>query len=186
MVGEAYTLRFVPAREDVTDTRNNLHQRAFDECPAGAVLVIDAQRELEACTCGDLLIARLKARAAAGIVTDGGFRDSQEIAQLGFPAYHARPVPPPSFLRLHAVALNEPIGCARVAIYPGDIMVGDVEGVVVIPAAMAKEIAEQAHELSNYDEFAAEQIRAGRSVVGLYPPTDASRSEHAAWLKNKT
>jgi regulator of RNase E activity RraA len=185
MVGEAFTLRFVPAREDVTDTRNNLHQRAFDECPAGAVLVIDAQRELEACTCGDLLVARLKALGAAGIVTDGGFRDSAEIAQLAFPAYHARPVPPPSFLRLHAVALNEPIGCARVAVYPGDIVVGDVEGVVVLPAAMANEIAEQAQELSNYDEFAAEQVRGGRSVVGLYPPTDASRAEHAAWRKHK-
>jgi regulator of RNase E activity RraA len=185
MVGEAFTLRFVPARDDVTDTRNNLHQRAFDECPAGAVLVIDAQRELEACTCGDLLVARLKARGAAGIVTDGGFRDSQEIAQLAFPAYHARPVPPPSFLRLHAVALNEPIGCARVAVYPGDIMVGDAEGVVVIPASMAGEVAQQAHELSDYDEFAAEQIRGGRSVVGLYPPTDASRAEHSVWRKKK-
>ena len=186
MVGEAFTMRFVPAREDVTDMRDNLHQRAFDQCPAGAVLVIDAQRELEACTCGDLLVARLKARGAAGIVTDGGFRDSEEIAQLGFAAYHARPVPPPSFLRLHAVALNEPIGCARVAIYPGDIMVGDVEGVVVVPAAMANEIAEQAHELSQYDEFAAAQIQGGRSVVGLYPPTDAARAEHAAWRKKKT
>ena len=183
MVGEAFTMRFVPAREDVTDTRNNLHQRAFDECPAGAVLVIDAQRELEACTCGDLLIARLKARGAAGIVTDGGFRDAMEVEKLQFPAYHARPVPPPSFLRLHAVALNEPIGCARVAVYPGDIVVGDGEGVVVIPAAMANDIAEQAHELSSYDEFASEQIKGGRSVVGLYPPTDASRAEHAEWRK---
>lgn len=186
MVGEAFTMRFVPAREDVTDTRNNLHQRAFDECPAGAVLVIDAQRELEACTCGDLLVARLKARGAAGIVTDGGFRDAQEIAQLAFPAYHARPVPPPSFLRLHAIALNEPIGCARVAVYPGDIMVGDAEGVVVIPASMASEIAGEAHEASSYDEFVAEHIRGGRSVVGLYPPTDISRAEYAAWRKKKS
>lgn len=186
MVGEAFTMRFVPVREDVTDMRDNLHQRAFDECPAGAVLVIDAQRELEACTCGDLLVARLKARGAAGIVTDGGFRDSNEIEVLNFPAYHARPVPPPSFLRLHAVALNEPIGCARVAIYPGDIMVGDAEGVVVVPAALANEIAEQAHELSQYDEFAAAQIQGGRSVVGLYPPTDASRAEHATWRKKNT
>src|SRR5438067_1484547 len=185
MVGEAFTLRFVPAREDVTDNRDNLHQRAFDECPAGAVLVIDAQREIEACTCGDLLVARLKARGAAGIVTDGGFRDSNEIKHLSFPAYHVRPVPPPSFLRLHAIALNEPIGCARVAVYPGDIMVGDAEGVVVIPAQMANEIAGQAHEMTLYDEFAAEEIKRGRSVVGLYPPTDASRAEHSAWRAKK-
>lgn len=185
MVGEAFTLRFVPAREDIVDDRNNLHQRAFDECPPGAVLVIDAQRETEACSCGDLLIARLKARGVAGIVTDGGFRDTPDIARLAFPAYHVRAAPPPSFLRLHAVAIGEPIGCARVAVYPRDIVVGDAEGVVVIPARMANEVAAEAHDMTLYDEFAAEQIRGGRSVVGLYPPTEASRAEHAAWRSKR-
>ena len=183
MVGEAFTLRMVPAREDVEPGK--LHQQAFEDCPPGAVMVIDAQRELEACTCGELLIARLKARGVAGIVTDGGFRDTPEIAELAFPAYHVRPVPPPSFLRLRAIAVGEPIGCARVAVYPRDIVVGDAEGVVVIPAAIADEVAAEAHEMTLYDEFAAEQIRGGRSVVGLYPPTDASRAEHAAWRKKK-
>jgi len=185
MVGEAYTLRFIPAREDLIEKGNLLHQRAFDECPAGAVLVIDAQRELEACTCGDLLIARLKACGAAGVVTDGGFRDAAEIARLGFPAYHARPAPPPSHLRLYAIATGEPIGCAGVAVFPGDVVVGDTEGVVVIPAHLADEVAAQTHEATEYDEFSAEQIKAGRSVVGLYPPTEASLAEHAAWRKKK-
>lgn len=185
MVGEAFTLRLIPAREDIQDHTENLQQQAFEQCPPGAVLVIDAQRETEACTCGDLLIGRLKARGVAGIVTDGGFRDTPDIARLGFPAYHARPAPPPSFLRLRAVAIGEPIGCARVAVYPQDIVVGDAEGVVVIPARLADEIAAEARDMTLYDEFAAEQIRAGRSVVGLYPPTDASKAEHSAWRKKK-
>ncbi len=181
MVGEAFTLRLIPAQEDLDGNANSLQQRAFEECPPGAVLVVDAQRETEACTCGDLLIGRLKSRGVAGIVTDGGFRDTPDIARLAFPAYHTRPAPPPSFLRLQAIAINEPVGCARVAVYPLDIVVGDGEGVVVIPARLANEIAAEAHEMTLYDEFAAEQIRAGRSIVGLYPATEASRAEHTAW-----
>ena len=183
MVGEAFTLRLIPAREDLGS--ENLQQRAFEECPPGSVLVIDAQREIEACSCGDLLIARLKARGVAGIVTDGGFRDTPEIARLAFPAYHVRAAPPPSFLRLRAIAIDEPIGCARVAVYPRDIVVGDAEGVVVIPAQLANEIAAEAHDMTLYDEFAAEAIRGGRSIVGLYPPTEASRAEHLAWREKR-
>lgn len=186
MVGEAFTLRFVPAREDVGGMASyaagpSVHQRAFEECPPGHVLVIDTHDELDACTCGNLLIGRLKVRGAAGIVTDGGFRDAAEIAGLDFPAYHRRAVPPPSFLGLHGVDLNVPIGCAGVAVYPGDIMVGDVEGVVVIPAAMANVVAEEAWEMTRYESFAAEKIREGRSVYGIYPATDASRAEYAGW-----
>jgi regulator of RNase E activity RraA len=186
MVGEAYTLRFIPAREDIdrpdTYSRNdNLHRRAIEECPPGQVLVVDTQRETRACTCGDLLVARLKARGAAGIVTDGGFRDTPDIAGLDFPAYHRRAIPPASFSRLHAVELNGPVGCAGVAVYPGDIVVGDHEGVVVIPAHIANEVAEEAGQMTRYDEFAAEKIREGRSIFGLYPSDEASRAEFAAW-----
>src|ERR1700742_2880007 len=96
MVGEAYTLRFVPAREDLGGMASyaagpSIHQRAFEECPPDHVLVIDTRDQLEACTCGNLLVARLKARGVAGVVTDGGFRDSDEVAALGFPAYHRKP-----------------------------------------------------------------------------------------------
>jgi regulator of RNase E activity RraA len=190
MVGPAVTLRFVPARADVGGMAAyaagpSLHQRAFEECPAGAVLVIDTHNETEACTCGDLLVGRLKARGAAGIVTDGGFRDTQDVARLDFPAYHRGPAPPPSFIALHAVALDQPIGCAGVAVYPGDIVVGDATGVVVIPAHLAGEVAEEACEMTRYEEFAAEQIRDGRSIYGLYPPTEASRAEHAAWRRTR-
>lgn len=182
MVGEAYTLRLIPAREDTGSMPSSVgnlavHQRAFEECPPGHVLVIDTGRETDACTCGNLLIGRLKARGVAGIVTDGGYRDIEEIARIGLPAYHARPAPPPSYLRLHAVALNEPIGCAKVAVYPGDVIVGDSDGVVAIPVALANEIAAEANELTQYDAFAAQEIASGRSLHGLYPPSDAARAE---------
>lgn len=190
MVGEAFTLRFVPAREDIGGMASyaagpSTHQRAFEECPPGHVLVADTHGETNACTCGDLLIGRLKARGAAGIVTDGGFRDAAELEQLGFPAYHRQPVPPPSFLGLHAVELNGPIGCAGVAVYPGDIMVGDTEGVVVIPAAIANDVAAEAWEATRYEEYASEMIREGRALYGLYPATEASRADHAAWRKQR-
>lgn len=190
MIGEAFTLRFIPAREDVGGmaayaAERSLHQRAFEECPPGHVLVVDTHQETDACTCGNLLVARLQARGAAGIVTDGGFRDTPDIAALAFPAYQTQSAPPPSFLRLHAVELNQPIGCARVAVYPGDIVVGDSEGVVVIPAAVANEVAEDAHAMTLYEAFAAEKVREGRSIFGLYPATEASRAEYEGWARGR-
>jgi regulator of RNase E activity RraA len=190
MVGEAFTLRFVPAREDVGGMASyaeapSIHQRAFEECPPGHVLVIDARGEVEACTCGSLLIARLKVRGGAGIVTDGGFRDSIAIATLGFPAYHRGPAPPPSFTRLHAVELNGPIGCAGVAVYPGDVMVGDAEGVLVLPARVAEDVAAEAVEMARYEAFAAAKIRDGHRIYGLYPAGDAALAEYRLWARKR-
>jgi regulator of RNase E activity RraA len=186
MVGEAFTLRFVPMREDVeaqppSGTAGAMHQRAFDECPAGFVLVMDARGETRGCCCGDLLIGRLKARGCAGVVTDGGFRDTQDVVKLNFPAFQQRPAPAPSFGHLHAVELNVPIGCSDVAVYPGDVVVGDSEGIVVIPGGLANAVTEEAWSQAQYDTFAAEQIAAGREVVGLYPATTESRNEFERW-----
>jgi regulator of RNase E activity RraA len=190
MVGEAFTLRFIPARDDIGGMASyaagpSLHQRAFEECPPGHVLVIDTRDQVEACTCGNLLVARLQARGVAGIVTDGGFRDSGEIATLNFPAYHRKPVPAPSFLHLHAVELNGPIGCGGVAIYPGDVIVGDHEGVIVVPAAMADDVAAEAFEMARYDGFAAEKIKDGRSIYGLYPASEQSQAEYRHWRRDR-
>ncbi|HUC63670.1 MAG TPA: ribonuclease activity regulator RraA [Alphaproteobacteria bacterium] len=188
MVGPAYTLRFIPAREDLEGKAGGglgLHQRAFEECPPESVLVLATGEETEACCCGNLLIGRLKARGVAGVVTDGGYRDVTEVAALGFPAYHVRPAPAPSFLRLHAAALDEPVGCAKVAIFPGDVIVGDAEGVVAIPASLAVEVAEEAVRLARYDGFAAERIAQGRSLAGLYPPGESARAEFEDWDRAK-
>ncbi len=185
LVGEAYTLRFVPAREDVGagsyGTAANVHQRAFEDCPPGHVLVMDTRGETRGCSCGDLLIGRLKARGCAGIVTDGGFRDTLDIEGLDFPVYQRCAVPAPSFGYLHAAEANVPVGCGDVAVYPGDIIVGDQDGVVVIPAAIANEIAETAYEQTEYETFAAGEVAKGRTIIGLYPATEQSMAEFRAW-----
>jgi regulator of RNase E activity RraA len=190
MVGPAFTLRFVPARDDVGGISSyggpsNVHQRAFEECPPGGVLVMDTRGEIRGCSCGDLLIGRLKARGCAGIVSDGGFRDTPDIMALGFPAYQRCAVPAPSFGVLQAIESNVPVGCGDVAIYPGDIMVGDAEGIVVIPLALANRIAEEAFEQTRYDSFAAQEVARGRTVIGLYPATDQSRADYQAWLREQ-
>lgn len=119
------------------------------------------------------------------MVTDGGFRDTADIARLGFPAYHTRAIPPASFSCLHAAELEVPIGCAGVPVYPGDIVVGDSEGVVVIPQQLANAVAEEAYEMTRYDEFAMEKIGEGRAIFGLYPSDETSRGEFNEWQAAK-
>ena len=189
MVGEAYTLRYIPAREDLDTLDVFLDpahpQRAGVEgCPPGHVMVIDSRGDADAASAGGILIARLMRRGAAGIVTDGGFRDTPDIEALEIPAYHVRPSAPTNLMRHHAIDINAPIGCGRVAVYPGDIIVGDGEGVVVIPAHLANEIAEEAHEMTAYEDFVLERVLAGETIVGLYPPTDQSNLDSfAEWRK---
>jgi regulator of RNase E activity RraA len=177
MVGEAYTLRYIPAREDLNTIevfKNPGHPQrlAIEECPAGSVLVIDSRKDARAASAGSILITRLMKRGVAGIVTDGGFRDSPEIAQLAIPAYHQRPSAPTNLTVHCALDINVPIACGDVAVYPGDIMVGDGEGVVVIPAHLADEIANEAVEMTAFEDFVSEKVLAGQSIIGLYPPTD--------------
>ncbi|MCE7527092.1 ribonuclease activity regulator RraA [Polynucleobacter sp. IMCC 30228] len=179
MVGEAYTLRYIPAREDLNTIdvfKSPLHPQrlAIEDCPAGSVLVIDSRKNARAASAGSILISRLMKRGVAGIVSDGGFRDSPEIAQLAIPAYHQRPSAPTNLTIHCAIDLNVPIGCGDVAVYPGDIVVGDGEGVVIIPAHLADEIANEAVEMTAFEDFVSEKVLAGQSIVGLYPPTDAA------------
>ncbi len=187
MVGEAYTLRYIPAREDlnsiaVFQDRAHPQRKAIEECPPGAVLVIDSRKNPRAASAGGILVSRLMKRGVAGVVTDGGFRDSPEIAQLPFPAYHNRPSAPTNLTLHQALDINVPIGCGDVAVWPGDVIVGDREGVVVIPAAIADEIAAEAVEMTAFEDFVAEKVMEGRSILGLYPPTEEqNRTEFAAW-----
>jgi regulator of RNase E activity RraA len=187
MVGPAFTLRFIPAREDIDSMAayarsDNLHRRAIEECPAGSVLVIDARGETRVSSAGDMMAARLVARGAIGLVTDGGFRDVQGIRQTGLPAYQRVAATAATPIALHPVELNVPVGCAGVAIYPGDLMVGDASGVVAVPSHMAEEVAREAYKAAQYEEFAELQIARGRSLFGLFPATPESESEYRAWL----
>lgn len=190
MVGPAFTLRFIPAREDI-DTmaeyarETHVQRRAIEECPPGHVLVIDAMGETGAASAGDIMLARLQVRGAAGVVTDGGFRDTADIAALNFPAFHTRPAAPSSPIRLHPADLNLPIGCGGVAVYPGDILVTDRDGVIVLPAHLADEVAEQAMDMTGYEAFAAAKVAEGRSIFGLFPATPESRAEYALWRKDR-
>ncbi|WP_062365006.1 ribonuclease activity regulator RraA [Variovorax paradoxus] len=187
MVGEAFTLRYMPAREDlnpitVFNDRNHPQRQAVEQCPVGAVLLMDSRKDARAASAGGILVSRLMKRGVAGVVTDGGFRDSPDIAKLGFPAYHQRPSAPTNLTLHQAIDINVPIGCGDVAVWPGDVVVGDAEGVIVIPAAMPDEVAAEATEMTVFEDFVQEKVLEGRSILGLYPPTDEqSRTEFAAW-----
>jgi regulator of RNase E activity RraA len=188
LVGPAYTLRYIPAREDldhigVFEDRSHPQRKGVEECPPGAVFVIDSRNDPKAASAGGILVTRLMKRGIAGVVTDGGFRDSGEIARLPFPTYHREPSAPTNLIRHHAIDLNVPIGCGDVPVYPGDIMVGDEEGVVVIPQGIADEVADEAFEQTVFEDFVQEQVNAGRGIFGLYPPDDATREEFKRWRK---
>lgn len=191
MVGEAFTLRYIPAREDLNPItvfldRKHPQRTAIEECPPGAVLVIDSRKDARAASAGGILVTRLMVRGVAGVVTDGGFRDSPEIAAMTFPAYHNRPSAPTNLTLHQAIESNVPIGCGDVAVWPGDIVVGDREGVIVVPAGIADEIAREAVEMTAFEDFVVEKVQQGRSILGLYPPTDEqSKVDFAAWRKAK-
>jgi regulator of RNase E activity RraA len=187
MVGPAYTLRYIPAREDLNSIEvfkdpNHPQRVAVEQCPVGAVLVMDSRKDARAASAGGILVARLMVRGVAGVVTDGGFRDSPEIAKYSMPAYHTRPSAPTNLTLHQALDLNLPIACGDVAVWPGDIVVGDAEGVIVIPAHLADEIALEAVEMTAFEDFVQQEVMKGRAVIGLYPPTqEQSRIDFAAW-----
>ena len=191
MVGEAFTLRYMPAREDLNKVevfRDRAHpqRKAVEDCPPGAVLVMDSRKDARAASAGAILLTRLKQRGVAGVVTDGGFRDSAEIAKLGFPAFHHRPNAPTNLTLHQAIEINVPIGCGDAPVFPGDVILGDSDGVIVIPAHLAEEIANEAFEMTVFEDFVTEQVKQGRSILGLYPATDEQTlADFAVWRKEK-
>ena len=186
MVGEAYTLRYIPAREDIDVIEvfkdpSHPQRKAVEAIPPGHVLVMDCRGDASVASAGSILVTRMMVRGAAGVVSDGGLRDSPEIAQLPFPTYCAGPSAPTNLIKHHAVDLNVPIGCGGVPVFPGDIVVGDGEGVVVIPADIADDVAQEAADQDVFETFVSEKVRAGASIVGLYPPNEATQKEYAQW-----
>ena len=191
MAGPAYTLRYIPAREDldhigVFQDHGHPQRKAVEEIPAGHVLVIDSRGDASAASAGSILVTRMMVRGVAGIVTDGGLRDSHEIAALAIPSYCQGPSAPTNLIKHHAADLNVPIGCGGVPVYPGDIMVGDAEGVVVIPRGIAEAVAHEGRAQTLFEDFVTEQVLAGRGIFGLYPPTDpATDGQFKAWCSAK-
>lgn len=191
MVGQAFTLRYIPAREDrneITVFRNDDHPQrlAVEQCPAGYVLVMDSRQDARAATAGSILITRLQVRGCAGVVTDGGFRDAEGIGELEMPAFHSKPSAPTNLTLHEAMDVNVPIGCGGAAVFPGDVVVGDGDGVIVIPAHIADEIAEECSGMEDFEAFVLESVLDGYPIIGLYPPTDEKTIERFnAWLSEK-
>jgi len=191
MVGQAYTLRYIPAREDLNPIsvfQDPTHPQrvGVEECPPGHVMVIDSRKDPRAASAGSILVTRMMKRGCAGVVTDGGFRDAPEIGKLDMPCYHNRPSAPTNLTHHQAIELNGPIGCGDVAVFPGDVIVGDQEGVVVIPLHLAESIADGATEMTAFEDFVTEEVQNGRAVIGLYPATtDQAQADFVEWRKRR-
>lgn len=187
MVGPAYTIRTIPAREDLNKLevfRDHAHpqRRGVEECPPGHVFVVDSRKDPRAASAGGILVTRLMVRGVAGVVTDGGFRDAADIAKLAIPAFHARPSAPTNLTLHQPIEANVPIGCGDAPVFPGDILVGDNDGVIVIPAHIVEEVAQEATEMTAFEDFVQEQVAGGQPILGLYPPTDETNlARFAEW-----
>ncbi|MEO8145501.1 MAG: ribonuclease activity regulator RraA [Betaproteobacteria bacterium] len=190
LVGEAYTLRNIPAREDIDhigvyDNPEHPQRKAIETAPPGSVLVIDCREDARFASAGGILLRRLEVRGVAGMVTDGGLRDTPEIAARSFPVYCKAPAAPISLIGHHAVESNVPIACGGVAVYPGDVIVGDGEGVIVIPRGIADEVAADTFEQEKLEEFVQQEIASGHPLPGTYPPNAETKARYEVWRKER-
>ncbi len=185
--GPAYTLRYMPGREDIcqppkpTDP-DNAQRIAVEGTPKGHVLVIGTGGETRAGTLGDILAWRLKMRGLAAVVSDGAMRDAPVLAELDFPIFAAANAAPASMTNLHPVEVQTPIGCGGVPVFPGDVLVGDLDGVVVIPRHLVEEVARDSAEQERMERFVQLRVRQGQAIPGLYPPNDETKAAYAEWL----
>lgn len=183
MVGQAFTLRYIPAREDVDTVeafKSPVHPQrlAVETVPAGMVLVSDCRQDASAASAGSILLSRLEYRQCAGFVSDAGIRDCDDASDMNMPIFCAKPSAPTNLTKHHAVDIQVPIGCGGVAVNPGDVLVGDGDGIIVIPLEIAEEVAEQAIAMELYEDYVLEKVRAGSKVIGLYPPNPETLEEY--------
>lgn len=188
MVGPAATVRYIPAREDIdgseySSSPDNFQRKAIDTIDEGHVLVLDCRNLAEVAGIGAVLARRLIYRRCAGVVLDGGVRDTADIAELGLPTFCLGPAAPANLVAHHASDMNQPIACGGVAVYPDDIIFGDSEAVIVIPRKWADEITEEAVALDAQEEFLKQEIEAGKSTFGVYPPNAETLERYRNWDK---
>ena len=188
MVGEATTLRLVPAREDLATfdaiSKPDYAQRvAIEGTRPGQVLVVEARGEMGAAVGGEVYMTRLQVLGAAGYVIDGCVRDYPTIQKMGFPVYAKGAASPPHPVKHLAIEVDCPIGCAGVLVMPGDILVGDGEGVVCVPRHVAEQVAQSGADLDQLETFVLEKLRAGAPVPGTYPPNEATLKEYENWKR---
>lgn len=188
--GRAFTLRMIPAREDIdtyatlttTPNADNLQWVGVEQVQPGDVMVIDSRRDGTAASMGNMLVTRMMKRGARGVVTDGAFRDGQELSQMDFPTWCAG-VTATTRLSFHHVAdLQVPVACANVAVYPGDVIHGDADNITVIPAHLAADMADLCEAQDDIEAYLALRVQAGEALWGLYPPSPETRAQHQAWV----
>ena len=187
VVGPAFTIRFVPGREDLSGpesyARSPSFRDAIEAAPAGSVVVIDGCGNPAGATLGDILVARLARKGVAAAVTDAPVRDADEIRAVGLPVLSAGVAAPPSIIGLAFAGFGEIVGCGGVAVRPGDVMVCDNDGAVVVPVELAAEVAQAGMEQERFERFVQQRVKAGASVLGLYPPEPAAVAAYEAWLE---
>ena len=187
VVGPAFTLRFVPAREDLAKPESWASPRstraAIEDMPAGVVCVADARALTDAGIFGDILVARMGKRGVAALVTDGSMRDAEGIVKCDLPIWCADVAAPSSVGGHTFVGWQEPIGCGGVAVFPGDIVVADKDGAVLVPIALVEEVARLATEQEAFESWALGEVLEGASLPGLYPPNEATKARYAAATK---
>ena len=184
-VAEAYTLRFTPAREDLSRDElladpNYPPRKAVEAIPAGHALVVDCRGDTRAGVLGDILVLRLKIRGAIAVVADGPMRDAAELMAMDFPIFCNGAAAPPSLTVHYGADLQCAIACGGVTVLPGDVLVGDADGVVVVPRALAGEVARDGAEQEALEVFLKRRIAEGHSTVGTYPPDEATMKAYEA------
>jgi regulator of RNase E activity RraA len=188
--GPAYTLRYIPMREDLATGAamadpDNPQRKAIEVVPAGHVLIADTAGMDVSGTFGDILVARLRVRGVAGVVSDGPMRDIEELRNMDFPVFARGNAAPPSYASMLAADAQVPIGCGGVAVFPGDIVIADADGVVVLPVAIAEEVARDAVEQDQLEAYVRQRIEDGDSIVGVYPPNEETKAAYQAWLAKR-
>jgi regulator of RNase E activity RraA len=191
LVGPAFTLRNIPAREDldhvgVFQDPDHPQRKAVESAPPGSVLVQDCRGDRTVASTGSILTMRLKVRGVAGMVSDGCVRDSGTIGDIGLPLFCAGASAPLNLAKHHAVDMNVPIACGGVAVYPGDIVVGDVDGVVIVPRHLAEEVARDAAEQELMEEFIIGRVEAGSILRGTYPPNEETLAAFKEWKAKRS
>jgi regulator of RNase E activity RraA len=189
LVGPAFTLRFVPAREDLATPESWSSPRssraAIEDMPAGRIAVADAMGVTEAGICGDILCARMHQRGVVALVTDGVVRDLAGVRASGLPVWSQGAAAPPSIVGLHFVDWQQPIACGGVAVFPGDMIVADEDGAVVIPQAMAAEVAHIGSNQELLESWIMAEVQNGAALPGLYPPDEANKERFEAFRRQQ-
>ena len=189
LVGRAFTLRFVPAREDLATpeswSKPISTRAAIEAMPEGCITVVDAMGVTDAGIFGDILCARMKMRGVTALVTDGAIRDLAGVLSTNLPVWCQGAAAPPSVAGLTFVNWQEPIGCGGVAVFPDDVVVADADGAVLIPAAFLDEIVASAPEQERLENWIMQEVANGATLPGLYPPNAENKARYEATKRAK-